>query len=104
MKNKTVGFIGTGNMGAALARAVVRADYPICLYDKDSSKSKALADEIGGSALSLPELFDTCDYIFVGVKPNVLPILAEEVGAIAVKDGEIIARAYNLPSRMLPSQ
>ena len=78
MKNKAVGFIGTGNMGAALAKAVVKAEYPVCLYDKDASKAKALADEIGGKTATLAELFDTCDYIFVGVKPNILPILAED--------------------------
>ena len=85
MKSKKVGFIGTGNMGAALARAVVRADYPICLYDKDGAKARALADEIGGKAVSLTELFEVCDYIFVGVKPNILPILAEEVAAVSVE-------------------
>lgn len=71
-------------MGAALAKAVVKAEYPVCLYDKDASKAKALADEIGGKTATLAELFDTCDYIFVGVKPNILPILAEEVSAASV--------------------
>lgn len=90
MKNKTVGFIGTGNMGAALAKAVSKAEYPVCLYDKDGSRSKALADEIGGNSVTLAELFDTCDYIFVGVKPNILPLLAEEVRGISGKKSPVL--------------
>lgn len=84
MKNKVVGFIGTGNMGAALAKAVVKAGYSICLYDKDESKAKALADEIGGGVKTLFGVISTCDYVFVGVKPNILPALAEEVKGISV--------------------
>ena len=90
MKNKAVGFIGTGNMGAALARAVSNAGYPVCLYDKDASKARALADEINGDVANLSELFDTCDYIFVGVKPNILPFLAEETIAISGKKAPVL--------------
>ena len=43
MKNKNIGFIGTGNMGAALVRAVRAAGYPALLYDRDGAKASALA-------------------------------------------------------------
>ena len=45
----TISFIGTGNMGGALARAAVRAGDPqnVALADYSAEKAKALADELG---------------------------------------------------------
>lgn len=83
MKDKRIGFVGTGNMGAALVKAVRRGDYGAYLYDKDAEKAKGLAVETGSESLSLSELWDSCDYIFIGVKPNVLPLLAEELGSLS---------------------
>lgn len=82
MKKKKIGFIGTGNMGAALVKAVRRADYGAFLYDKDGEKAKKLAAETGSEDLTLGELWDSCDYIFVGVKPNILPMLAKELDSL----------------------
>ena len=90
MKNKNIGFIGTGNMGAALARAVRLAGYDVLLYDKDTAKAEALSAEIGGRAVSLSSLFGDCDYVFVGVKPNVLPLLAKELNSIEIPASPVL--------------
>lgn len=82
MKTKKIGFIGTGNMGAALARAVCAAGFPVLLYDKDNAKAEALGNELGGSAASLETLWQECGYIFIGVKPQILPLLADELSGI----------------------
>ena len=46
--SRTFGFIGCGNMGGALAKAVSEAGYKndILLSDIDKEKVKALAEEI----------------------------------------------------------
>ena len=79
MKTKKIGFIGTGNMGAALAKAVCAAGFPVLLYDKDTAKAEALGKELGSNSVSLKHLWQECAYIFVGVKPQVLPLLADEL-------------------------
>ena len=73
----TFSFIGTGNMGGALARAVCQAVGPenLLLYDLDGAKSGALARELGCRAVTLQEAAGA-DCIFLGVKPHlVAPVL-----------------------------
>lgn len=74
-------FIGTGNMGSALAKAVAKAagSQNIALSDKDIDKAKTLASEIGAAAVSIYEAAQNSDFIFLGVKPQVLNILFEEI-------------------------
>ncbi len=79
----TVGFIGTGNMGSALARAAAKADNTkVYLYDKDEGKSMALAAELGCEASSF-EAACGADVVFLAVKPNVVKdVLGEAKGNI----------------------
>lgn len=65
-----VGFIGTGNMGGALARAVSAGDSRVWLCDRDEAKAASLAAAIGGEPADLTTVVATCDYIFLGVKPQ----------------------------------
>lgn len=75
-----VGFIGSGNMGSALAKAAKKcADAEIYLYDKDEARAKKAALEISAKTASNTEIAKTCDYIFLAVKPNIIPIAAKEI-------------------------
>ena len=66
-----VGFIGCGNMGGALARAVSLADgVRVYLSDRDEERAAALARELGGEAGCAEALAKECDFLFLGVKPN----------------------------------
>lgn len=69
-----IGFLGCGNMGGALARAVRRADATavILLADTNTEKRDALAADIAATAVNAATLFLECDYIFLGLKPQVL--------------------------------
>ncbi len=69
-----IGFLGCGNMGGALARAVRRADATaqIELADTDTAKATALAAEIAAKVVDPDALFFDCDFIFLGLKPQVL--------------------------------
>lgn len=75
----TVGFIGTGNMGSALARAAVKAcGVGVYLYDKDEAKARALAEELGCTASGLDGILD-CEVIFLAVKPNIVKDVLTEI-------------------------
>lgn len=75
----TVGFIGTGNMGSALARAASKADgVSVYLYDKDARKAAALAEELGCAAAGLDGILD-CELIFLAVKPNIVKDVLTEI-------------------------
>ena len=62
------GFIGCGNMGGAIARALSRSTKDITLADR-SGKGKALAAELGISYSDNVTIAKTCDRIFLAVKP-----------------------------------
>ena len=76
-----VGFIGTGNMGGALASAASRTGAEIYLFDKDTDKAKSLADTLGARAVCLSDMRG-CDFIFLGVKPNIISSVAEEISSV----------------------
>ena len=84
-----VGFIGCGNMGGALARAVASTGYAeVMLYDKDSLKAEALAEEISAVAVAASKVAE-CDYVFIGVKPNMVSTVLGELSA-KFKDTSVI--------------
>ncbi len=69
-----IGFIGCGNMGSAIARAVAGGTDPseILLANRTASKAAALAEELGCRTGSSREVAQKCDYIFLGVKPGMM--------------------------------
>lgn len=77
------GFIGCGNMGGAIARALSKSTKNITLCDPYAAKK--LAEELGCVADQNEKAAATCDCLFLAVKPQVLasvitpiaPILAE---------------------------
>ncbi len=83
----TVGFIGTGNMGGALATAVAKAlgGENIRLSDPCADKVEALATRLGAQVSDNDSITRECDAIFLGVKPqmmeavlNALPLAQRE--------------------------
>ncbi len=70
----TLGFIGTGNMGGALARAAAgREENRLLLANRTREKAEALAAAIGGRVVDNGEAAWEADYLFLGVKPHLLP-------------------------------
>lgn len=69
---KTIGFIGCGNMGAALARAVRKTvdGADLLLADLDVGKCEALAKELDAKVSSAEEIAETAFCIVLGVKPQ----------------------------------
>ena len=72
----TLGFIGTGNMGSALARAAARqADCRLLLANRTAAKAEALALETGGTAVTKEQAAREADFLFLGVKPQMMQAL-----------------------------
>lgn len=85
---KKIGFIGAGNMGGALARAVAKTGNDVFVADADRRKAEALASDIGANAVDSAVVVNECDMIFLGVKPQILPALATEIsGALGARKG-----------------
>lgn len=78
------GFIGVGNMGGALARAVVSAvgAKDVILADKSLTSAQILAEELKCSFGNNEDILLNADFIFLGVKPQVLKILTKEIKPI----------------------
>ena len=73
----TIGFIGTGNMGGALARAASKtvSGGQLYLSNRTAAKAQALAQELGATATDNDTIAVACDYIFLGVKPQMMAAL-----------------------------
>lgn len=80
------GFIGCGNMGGALAKALAKTTTDIMLSDYLPEKAESMAKDLGCAYGDNKAVAESCERIFLGVKPQVLksvispiaPILAEK--------------------------
>lgn len=70
----TYGFIGTGNMASALAIAAAQAVDPSNIYlsNRTDSKAQQLADKLHAHFSDNATIAEKCDYIFLGVKPQMM--------------------------------
>lgn len=80
----TFGFIGTGNMGGALARAARKrlSGGEILLANRSAAKAEALAQELDCRAVDNAAVAAEADYIFLGVKPYMVAGLMEKIGPV----------------------
>ena len=90
------GFIGCGNMGGAIATALSRATKDIALSDR-SGKGKALAQQLEITYATNEIIAQTCDRIFLGVKPHMMKgCLAPLQEVLAQKKPLLITMAAGL--------
>ena len=80
----TVGFIGSGNMGGALARAAAKSVTPdsILLSNRTAAKAESLAAQLGAVATDNNTIAAECDYIFLGVKPQMMEQLLSSLRSL----------------------
>jgi pyrroline-5-carboxylate reductase len=85
-----VGFIGAGNMAAALARGWGE---PVLCTDSGSGRAAALAEELGGeAAASNSEVASNSDVIILAHKPAQLAKVAHEAAPAARAVVSLLAR------------
>ena len=70
----TAGFIGAGNMGGALLRAVAAAvgGEKVAVFDLSAEKAEKAASLTGAAYTDAEDIFKNSKYIFIAVKPNVV--------------------------------
>ncbi len=113
---KTIGFIGCGNMGAALARAVAKtvSGEKLLLADLDAAKCEALASELSARVSSAEEIARTAYAVVLGVKPQALektlaplkPLLSEREDAfffVSMAAGTSIERIASYAGAAYPT-
>ena len=89
------GFIGCGNMGGAIARALSQNTKDILITDR-SGKAKALAADLG-IAYGSTEEAAACDKVFLGVKPHMMQdVLAPLQKILAQRKPLLITMAAGL--------
>src|SRR5215204_4738762 len=84
-----IGLIGAGNMASALARGIGE---PVLVADVDAPKARALAEELGGEAVSSNvELAQRADVVVLCHKPKQLTEVAEQLSGHARAVASILA-------------
>lgn len=80
-------LIGTGNMGGAVARAVRKHldGERLLLANRTASKAEALAQELGCRTVDNETVAETANFIFLGVKPQMMAALLAELGPVLAR-------------------
>ena len=90
------GFIGCGNMGSAVARALCQATKDILLSDR-SGRARAFAQEMGVRYGTNEEILRSCSRVFLAVKPQMMAgVLAELQPLLREKKPLLITMAAGL--------
>ena len=78
------GCIGIGNMGGAVAQALVQAagGGSLMVSSRTREKAEAAAARLGCRAGDNRDLAAQCQYLFLGVKPQILPGVLEELAPV----------------------
>lgn len=82
MNYYNIGFVGVGNMGGALVKAVCRGNDPagVLVADVDQAKAETLGRECGCAvAESAAQVAGSSDVLVLCVKPQVLPQVIENI-------------------------
>ena len=97
----TYGFIGCGNMGGAVARALRHCTDRIHISDR-SGKAKSLAAELGITYSDNQTIAATCDRIFLCVKPHMMAdMLAPLQPTLATQKPLLITMAAGLTMQQI---
>ena len=95
------GFLGCGNMGGAIARALSQQTKDIAVSDR-SGKASGLAQELGVQYLDNASIAAECDRIFLAVKPHMMKdMLAPLQSALAERKPLLITMAAGLEIRQI---
>lgn len=97
------GFIGCGNMGVALARALAKTTTDFMITDR-SGKAKQLAEELGCAYGSAETVAAECDRIFLGVKPHMMKgVLEPLIPILQQRSPTLISMAAGLSMGQIES-
>lgn len=92
--DKKIGFIGTGNMASAIIHGIINSHIApasqLFVFDIDSSKTAGLRAETGViAAESAAAIVETCDIVFLAIKPHIVPLVLKEI-ASGIKSSHVL--------------
>jgi 3-hydroxyisobutyrate dehydrogenase-like beta-hydroxyacid dehydrogenase len=82
-KRMTIGWIGAGRMGFALARRLLDADYDVSVYNRTRSKAEPLAAH-GAKIVDSPAELADRDVVFIMVSAS------DDLEAVTIGDGGLL--------------
>lgn len=100
MKKYIAGFIGAGNMGGALLRAVAAAvgGENIVFCDHNREHEQVLSAEVGALAADAETVASQSHFLFLGVKPNGISALGARVGGCLDAESVVVTMAAGVSS------
>lgn len=101
---KTMAFIGTGNMGSAIVRAVCRRTEPseICIANRTPEKAKKLVEECGCvMSQSNSAAARIAKYVVLGVKPDVVCDVLREISPVLTEDQIIVSMSAGVTAERM---
>jgi len=105
---RTIGMIGTGNMGSAILRGIVEADYikagQIIAYDTSTRRIRELEEDIPGiiCARDCVEVAEQADLIILAIKPIYVQDVLDEIHS-ALDGKAVLSIAAGWTVKMLQS-
>ncbi len=70
MSKPTIGWIGLGNMGLPMCKNLLKAGYPLIVYNRTPGKEKPLTDAGAATAENPAALSDACNIVFTMVSDD----------------------------------
>lgn len=106
---ENIGFIGLGNMGSSILRAVAKTsnDFSISIFDTDINKMELLKNELKSSNIkiisydSIESLIKNSNIIMICVKPQILPKIYNQIKIANINDVLFISIAAGVTTSTL---
>ncbi|MCD4781509.1 MAG: pyrroline-5-carboxylate reductase [Candidatus Omnitrophica bacterium] len=95
MKQKSVGFVGAGNMGSAIVSGI-HQDYQVYITDPDKKKCRNLVREYQVQSLDLQSLLSQSDIIILAVKPQIFDELLTTLQPFITKKHLVVSIAAGI--------
>ncbi|MGD1821703.1 MAG: pyrroline-5-carboxylate reductase [Pleomorphochaeta sp.] len=107
-----IGFIGLGNMGSSILRAVAKSNKfsSIAIFDTASFKVELLKDELSNDKLkivsynSYQSLIKNCEILMLCVKPQILSTIYSEIKSSNINNSLIISIAAGVNTSTLENE
>ena len=108
MNKINIGFIGAGNMGAAIMKGIAgspaAARIQLYAYDPDKTKTAALSEHGVIEAADEASLTAKCSYIFLAVKPQIIETALEAAAQSADSRKIFVSIAAGITAEFIASK
>lgn len=95
--DKTIGFLGCGSMGSCILNGIIKAAVvpadKIYVCNRTESKVKSLCTQYGVKGALATDLAQTCDIIFIGVKPYGVTAILDLISSQITSDKLVVSMA-----------